>query len=210
MSRNEIDNLNDTIAQALQQLKTEQGDKFSPDKVNLAELSRRTGISRKKLRNAKEHGFKIPVHGNSGRKKDKNVISGFTELIDNQLSKGVTNSSVIFDRLQENGYQGGRMQVKEYIRDNKYLVPAKRSDYSARKSGTEVLFSTRRTAADGLGLCECRQWRRQSLSSSMLCHDVPPLRNALHRILSECKTGEPVHRNDSCISETRYSEDRPD
>lgn len=26
---------NDTIAQALQQLKTEQGDKFSPDKVNL-------------------------------------------------------------------------------------------------------------------------------------------------------------------------------
>lgn len=47
MSRNEIDNLNDTIAQALQQLKTEQGDKFSPDKVNLAELSRRTGISRK-------------------------------------------------------------------------------------------------------------------------------------------------------------------
>ena len=126
MSRNEIDNLNDTIAQALQQLKTEQGDKFSPDKVNLAELSQRTGISRKKLRNAKEHGFKIPVHGNSGRKKDKTVISGFTEHIDNQLSKGVTNSSVIFDRLQENGYQGGRMQVKEYIRNNKYLVPAKR------------------------------------------------------------------------------------
>lgn len=71
MSRNEIDNLNDTMAQALQQLKTEQGDKFSLDKVNLAELSRRTGISRKKLRNAKKHGFKILVHGNSGRKKDK-------------------------------------------------------------------------------------------------------------------------------------------
>ena len=34
---------NDTIAQALQQLKTEQGDKFSPDKVNLADLGRRTG-----------------------------------------------------------------------------------------------------------------------------------------------------------------------
>lgn len=134
MSRNEIDNLNDTIAQALQQLKAEQGDKFSPDKVNLAELSRRTGISRKKLRNAKEHGFKIPVHGNSGRKKDKTVISGFTELIDNQLSNGVTNSSVIFDRLQENGYQGGRTQVKEYIRNNKYLVPAKREAISPQGS----------------------------------------------------------------------------
>lgn len=134
MSRNEIDNLNHTIAQALQQLKAEQGDKFSPDKVNLAELSRRTGISRKKLRNAKEHGFKIPVHGNSGRKKDKTVISGFTELIDNQLSNGVTNSSVIFDRLQENGYQGGRTQVKEYIRNNKYLVPAKREAISPQGS----------------------------------------------------------------------------
>lgn len=116
---------NDTIAQALQQLKTEQGDKFSPDKVKLAELSRRTGISRKKLRNAKEHGFKIPVHGNSARKKDKTVISGFTELIDNQLSKGVTNSSVIFDRLQENGYQGGRMQVKEVYQEQQVSWPSK-------------------------------------------------------------------------------------
>ena len=70
MSSNEIDNLNETIAQALQQMKAEQGDTFSLKKVNLAELSRRTGISRKRLRNAKKHGFRIPVHGNTGRKKD--------------------------------------------------------------------------------------------------------------------------------------------
>lgn len=56
MSSNEIDNLNETIAQALQQMKAELGDKFSLKKVNLAELSRRTGISRKRLRNAKKHG----------------------------------------------------------------------------------------------------------------------------------------------------------
>lgn len=126
MNTNEINNLNETIAQALHQLKTEQGDRFSLEKVNLAELSRRTGISRKRLRNAKEHGFRIPVHGNSGRKKPQTVITGYTEIIDNQLVSGVTNSSVIFERLQENGYQGGRTQVKEYIRNHRYLVPAKR------------------------------------------------------------------------------------
>ena len=66
MSSNEIDNLNETIAQALQQMKAELGDKFSLKKVNLAELSRRTGISRKRLRNAKKHGFRITVHWNTG------------------------------------------------------------------------------------------------------------------------------------------------
>ena len=39
MSSNEIHNLNETIAQALQQMKAELGDKFSLKKVNLAELS---------------------------------------------------------------------------------------------------------------------------------------------------------------------------
>lgn len=126
MNTNEINNLNETIAQALHQLKTEQGDRFSLEKVNLAELSRRTGISRKRLRNAREHGFRIQAHGNSGRKRPQTVITGYTEIIDNQLVSGVTNSSVIFDRLQENGYQGGRTQVKEYIRNHRYLVPAKR------------------------------------------------------------------------------------
>ena len=43
MSSNEIDNLNETEAQALQQMKAERGDKFSLKKVTLAELFRRTG-----------------------------------------------------------------------------------------------------------------------------------------------------------------------
>lgn len=126
MRENEISNLNETIAQALQQMKAEQGDKFSLEKVNLAELSRRTGISRKRLRNAKKHGFRILAHGNSCRKKSKTVITDYTTIIDNKLGKGVTNSSVIFEHLQENGYKGGRTQVKEYIKNHRYLVPAKR------------------------------------------------------------------------------------
>lgn len=43
MSSNEIDNLNETVAQALQQMKAERGNKFSFKKVNLAGLFRRTG-----------------------------------------------------------------------------------------------------------------------------------------------------------------------
>ena len=69
MSSNEIDNLNETIAQALQQMKAEQGDTFSLKKVNLAELSRRTGISRKRLRNAKKHGLRVFAHWNTGWEK---------------------------------------------------------------------------------------------------------------------------------------------
>ena len=45
------------IAQALNEIKSEQGDQFCLDKVNLAELERRTGLSRAKLRRIKDHGF---------------------------------------------------------------------------------------------------------------------------------------------------------
>ena len=45
--------LTEIIAQTLSEMKMEQGEKFDPDKVNLAELERRTGISRAKLRRIK-------------------------------------------------------------------------------------------------------------------------------------------------------------
>ena len=37
------------IAQAIEEMKAEQGDSFSLERINLAELERRTGISRGKL-----------------------------------------------------------------------------------------------------------------------------------------------------------------
>lgn len=46
--------LTEIIAQALNEMKSELGDRFDPDNVNLAELERRTGISRAKLRRIKE------------------------------------------------------------------------------------------------------------------------------------------------------------
>ena len=39
-----------SIAQAIEEMKAEQGDGFSLDRINLAELERRSGVSRGKLR----------------------------------------------------------------------------------------------------------------------------------------------------------------
>ena len=46
------------ITQALEEMKSEQGDSFRLEEVNLSELERRTGISRAKLRRLKKDGFK--------------------------------------------------------------------------------------------------------------------------------------------------------
>ena len=49
--------MNPAVAEAIKQMMAEQGDKFSLEKINLADLGRRTGISRAKLRRLKEHDF---------------------------------------------------------------------------------------------------------------------------------------------------------
>ena len=114
------------LTQALEEMKREQGDRFSLDKINLAELSRRTGISRKKLRRLKKNGFQEKAHGLTGRKAEVTVLTGFTGVIDDLLRKGVYNSAVIQERLEGAGYEGGVSQVKKYMHEHKALLPAKR------------------------------------------------------------------------------------
>ena len=116
----------ETITQALNEMKSELGDRFDPDNINLAELERRTGITRARLRRIKANGFEDKPHGLTGRKAEVTVLSGYTAIIDNLLRSGITNSSVCFDRLKENGYAGGLTVVKDYISSHKHLVPAKR------------------------------------------------------------------------------------
>ena len=59
-----------SIAQAIEEMKAEQGESFSPERINLAELERRTGISRGKLRRLKQNGFRgIPKGSDSGKHK---------------------------------------------------------------------------------------------------------------------------------------------
>ena len=118
--------LTEIIAKCLNEIKNELGDQFSLEKVNLADLERRSGISRSKLRKIKKDGFVILPHGLLGRKSQGTVVSGFTGVIDDLLRKGVKNSAVLFERLKENGYTGSLSSVKRYVTAHKDLLPPKR------------------------------------------------------------------------------------
>ena len=118
--------LTEIIAQALNEMKKDLGDRFDLDHINLAELERRTGITRARLRRIQKDGFVDKPHALIGRKSETTILTGFTGVIDTLLAKGITNSSVCFDRLKEAGYQGGLSTVKNYISEHQELIPAKR------------------------------------------------------------------------------------
>lgn len=126
MTDDQRNTLQETITQFLEDMKKEQGDSFSLENINLAEMERRTGISRKRLRNIKKNGFKVLPNGNKDKIKTHTVLSGYTGIIDDFLKKGVRNSHTIADSLTDNGYTGSRSQVKRYISSHLYLMPAKR------------------------------------------------------------------------------------
>lgn len=115
-----------SIAQAIEEMKAEQGDGFSLDRINLAELERRSGVSRGKLRRLKQNGFQDLPRRSKGRKHAAAKPSGYTGIIDSLLRQGIKNSSVIRDRLRQAGFDGGATIVKEYIASHKHLIPAKR------------------------------------------------------------------------------------
>ena len=115
-----------SIAQAIEEMKAEQGEAFSLERVNLAELERRTGVSRGKLRRLKRNGFQELPRSTKGRKHTVTKLSGYTGLLDTLLRQGVKNSAVILERLQQAGFEGGATIVKEYIASHKHLIPAKR------------------------------------------------------------------------------------
>ena len=77
------------LAQALNEMKKELGEKFSLETVNLAELERRTGITRARLRKLKKNGFRTRPHGNARRKAAVTVLTGYTGVIDDLLSHSV-------------------------------------------------------------------------------------------------------------------------
>ena len=59
------------IAQAIAEMEEIHGEFSSLDEINLAELGRRTGLSRAKLRRLKTNGFCEKAHGLNGQKKEK-------------------------------------------------------------------------------------------------------------------------------------------
>ena len=113
------------IAQAIAEMEELHGEFASIDEINLAELGRRTGISRAKLRRLKANGFCETPHGLTGQPKE-HLLDGYSSVLDNLLRSGVSNSTVCLARLQAIGFSGSRSTVKRYIASHKHLIPAKR------------------------------------------------------------------------------------
>ena len=113
------------IAQAIAEMEETFGEFLSIEDINLAELSRRTGLSRSKLRRLKANGFRETPHGLAGQRKEQ-ILDGYTAVLDSLLRSGVSNSSVCMERLHSMGFQGSLSTVKRYIAAHKNLIPAKR------------------------------------------------------------------------------------
>lgn len=122
MNENKSNDLQSIITQAIEEMKSEQGSTFDLNKINLAELGRRTGLSRAQLRRLKKNGFRVTPHALTGRKADTTIITGYSGVVDDLLQKGVTNSEVILERIQELGFSGSLSTVKRYINDHKDLI----------------------------------------------------------------------------------------
>ena len=90
------------IAQAIAEMEELHGEFTSMDEINLAELGRRTGISRAKLRRLKANGFCETPHGLTGQPKE-HLLDGYSSVLDNLLRSGVSNSTVCLARLQAIG-----------------------------------------------------------------------------------------------------------
>lgn len=113
------------ISQALEEMKAEQGETFSFETVNLAELERRTGVTRSRLRTLKNKHF---VFETAHRVKDPSVsvLFGFTDTLDEMLRNGVSSAAVCTRRLTKMGFAGSESTVRRYIKSHKDLIPAKR------------------------------------------------------------------------------------
>ena len=57
MNENNSNDLQTIITQVIEEMKSEQGDKFDINRINLAEMERRTGMTRAQLRRLKKNGF---------------------------------------------------------------------------------------------------------------------------------------------------------
>lgn len=133
---NERIGLQEIIDKAIEELAREAGDSFKLDQLNLAEFSRRTGLSRSKARSLKAKGFVVTPHGRCGIRAKSTVISGFEGVVNTLLMEGVTNSEVVFERIASQGYKGGKTTVKNYISAHANLVPAKRKLAKADPQGS--------------------------------------------------------------------------
>lgn len=124
----EKNDLEDILTQVRIEVKEEYGI------VNLSEVQRRTGISRARLRRWKENGYHVVPNKKVGRPAGSDKLSPYFEILNRLLTKGVTNSEVLYDRLKEKGYTGGKTIIKDYVSTHKDLVPVRPMKVSPRSS----------------------------------------------------------------------------
>ena len=133
----ECNGLQEIIDKVLEEMRLERGGgELDLKKLNLAEFSRRTGLSRSKARTLRDKGFRVTPHGRCGLRAQTTVMTGYTRTVDDLLSRGVTNSTVCFDRIRAQGYEGGLTTVKDYIAAHRHLVPAKRKLAASEPQGS--------------------------------------------------------------------------
>lgn len=89
MKESKSNGLENIISQVIEEMKFEQGNNFSLERINLAELERRTGISRSKLRRLKANNFNEKPHGLVGQKQQTTVLSGYSAYLDKLLRHGL-------------------------------------------------------------------------------------------------------------------------
>lgn len=111
--------LGEILAQELERIKE------CGERINLAEIERRTGISRAVLRRWQSNGYVIQP-SRKGWRSGTSKLDDVSETVDALLRKGVANSLVILERIRELGYEGGISILKDYIRRHRDLVPAPR------------------------------------------------------------------------------------
>lgn len=131
----EENDLEDILAYVLEEVKEVCGD------VNLAEIERRTGISRARLKRWKDNGYHI-VNKKAGRPCGSGKLIPFEDPLKELLKKGCTNSEVLYSKLKTIGYDGGKTIIKNYIKENYDLVPAKRLLVSGPKASKGMRYYT--------------------------------------------------------------------
>ncbi len=175
MNDNERNSLQEIIDLALEGIARESGDTFDLSKVNLAEFSRKTGLSRSKARTLRDRGFRVLPHGRCGMKAKTTVLTGFTGVLDDLLRRGITNSEVCYERIAEQGYAGGLTSVKSYIKEHTDLVPAKRKLAIEGQGDRGRRFQTEPGEAYQMdwGFVEVEDWKGNTYKIAcfaMVCH----------------------------------------
>ena len=146
--------LDEKVLQAIEEMKVELGEHFSLEKLNLAELGRRTGISRKKLRRLKKNGFAGNPHGAKGRRPSQTLLTSYTAVAGCAAPKGSNEFLTLPGGIAEQWL----FRELDYGQEVYCLTPLFGSSQEADSVASgepwaQVHDGARRNVPDGLGFC---------------------------------------------------------